>query len=358
MRGKIARSFAASAALLLCSACGGGSGGGSGGTDSTSTSAPVTTLSLVAGSASDAGNVDGSGAAARFKRPAGIAVDAGGNLYLADQGNCSIRKITPVGTVSTLAGSPQRCESVDGSGSAAGFFYLTGVAAAPDGRVFATDGLKVREISPAGAVRTVSTLETATVIDPADIPYFYGGGIAVDAAGNLVVPNAIGTRRIAPSGTVTMLEGVAKLDSLINVFGSHAFAQRGAAVDANGAVWVGDAANTVSRIDASGKKTAMAGLSGGYGYADGSGSVARFDRPIALTTDSKGNVYVGDAGNNMIRQIAPSQMVTTVAGTLNATALQLGKAPGALPALAGLTGDGKNTLYAIAGNAVVKITLP
>jgi sugar lactone lactonase YvrE len=304
-------------------------------------------LSLVAGSAMDAGSLDGAGAAARFNRPAGIALDANGNLYLADQGNCSIRKIAPGGAVSTLAGSPQRCASVDGSGSAAGFLYLTALAAAADGRVFATDGLKIREISPAGAVRTVSTLETATVIDNADIPYFYGGGIAVDAAGNLIVANAIGTRRIAPSGTYTMLEGVAKLDSMINVWTSHAFAQRGAAVDANGAVWVGDFANTVSRIDASGKKTAMAGLSGAPGFADGSGSVARFDRPVALTTDSKGNVYVADAGNNLVRKIAPDQMVTTVAGTM-----------GTLPALAGLTGDGKNTLYAISGNAVLKITLP
>jgi sugar lactone lactonase YvrE len=303
-------------------------------------------LSLVAGSAMDAGSLDGAGAAARFNRPAGIALDANGNLYLADQGNCSIRKIAPGGVVSTLAGSPQRCASVDGSGSAAGFFYLTALAAAADGRVFATDGLKIREISPAGAVRTVSTLETATVIDSADIPYFYGGGIAVDAAGNLIVANAIGTRRIAPSGTYTMLEGVAKLDSMINVWTSHAFAQRGAAVDGNGAVWVGDFANTVSRIDASGKKTAMAGLSGAPGFADGSGSVARFDRPVALTTDSKGNVYVADAGNNLVRKIAPDQMVTTVAGTI-----------GTLPALAGLTGDGKNTLYAISGNAVLKISL-
>jgi sugar lactone lactonase YvrE len=288
-------------------------------------------LSLVAGSAMDAGSLDGAGAAARFNRPAGIALDANGNLYLADQGNCSIRKIAPGGAVSTLAGSPQRCASVDGSGSAAGFLYLTALAAAADGRVFATDGLKIREISPA---------------DSADIPYFYGGGIAVDAAGNLIVANAIGTRRIAPSGTYTMLEGVAKLDSMINVWTSHAFAQRGAAVDANGAVWVGDFANTVSRIDASGKKTAMAGLSGAPGFADGSGSVARFDRPVALTTDSKGNVYVADAGNNLVRKIAPDQMVTTVAGTM-----------GTLPALAGLTGDGKNTLYAISGNAVVKISL-
>jgi sugar lactone lactonase YvrE len=355
MSEKIARSFAFGAMMVLCAACGGGGANGGGGA---ATSAPVTTLSLVAGSALEAGNVDGSGAAARFSSPAGIAADSTGNLYIADRGNCSIRKITPAGTVSTLAGSPQRCVSVDGSGGAAGFFYLTALAAAPDGRLFATDGLAIREISPAGAVRTVATLDVAAVVAASEVPYFYGAGIAADSAGNLVVANAIGTRRISPAGAATMLEGVATLDSLLNVWGSHAFAQRGVAAGANNVVWVGDAANTVSRIDASGKKTAIAGLSGAAGFADGSGSAARFERPVALAPDGNGNLYVADAGNNLVRKIAPDQMVTTVAGTVGATGLSLGKAPGALPALAGLAADGKGNLYALSANAVVKITLP
>jgi sugar lactone lactonase YvrE len=357
MRQKIARSFAASAVLILCAACGGG-GGSSANSGATSTSAQVTTLSLVAGSALDAGNANGAGAAARFNRPAGIAIDASGNLYLADQGNCSIRKITPAGAVTTLAGSPQRCESVDGSGAAAGFFFLTALAAAPDGSLVATDGLAVRAVSPAGAVRTVATLEAPAVAASSEVAYFYGGGIAVDDAGNVVVANAIGTRRIAAGGAVTMLEGVRQLDSLLNVWGSHGYAQRGVASAANGVVWVGDAANTVSRIDPAGKKTAIAGLSGAAGFADGSGSVARFDRPVALAADAGGNLYVADAGNNLVRKIAPDQMVTTVAGSVGAASLQLGQAPGALPALAGLAADGKKTLYALSGNAVVKISLP
>jgi serine/threonine-protein kinase len=358
MRQKIARPFVSSAVLALCAACGGGGGGSGSNNGALAASPKVTTLSLVAGSAIDAGNVDAGGAAARFNSPAGIAVDASGNLYLADQGNCSIRKVTPAGAVSTLAGSPQRCESVDGNGAAAGFFFLSALAAAPDGRLFATDGLQVREISPAGAVRTVATLETATVVAASEAAYFYGGGIAVDSAGNLVVTNAIGTRRISPAGAVTMLEGARQLDSLLNVWGSHAYAQRGVAAGASNVVWVGDAANTVSRIDASGKKTAIAGLSGAAGFADGSGSVARFDRPVALAADANGNVYVADAGNNLVRKIAPDQMVTTVAGSVGAATLQLGQAPGALPALAGLAADGKGNLYALSGNAVVKISLP
>jgi DNA-binding beta-propeller fold protein YncE len=324
----------------LCTACGGG--GGSEGAGTATLSSRAATLSLVAGSATESGYLDAGGAAARFNTPVGITIDAAGNLYVAERSNCAIRKITPAGAVSTLAGSPQRCD----------FPYLTALAAAPDGRLYATDGLDVREISPAGAVRTIATLETATVIGSQDIPYFYGGGIAVDPAGNLVVTNAIGTRRIALSGSsagaVTMLEGVAKLDSMINVWTSHAFAQRGVAAAANGTVYVSDAANTVSRIDASGKKTAIAGLSGAGGVQDGSGSVARFDRVVALTLDGTGNLYAADAGNQLIRRIAPDQMVTTVAGN----------PPLGLPALAGVVTDGKGNLYAISGNAVVKIALP
>jgi hypothetical protein len=359
MTAKIARSFAASLLAALCTACGGGGGNpGTSGPDAPGPSPRVTTLALVAGSALEAGNVDASGAAARFGHPAGIAADTAGNLFVADRDNCSIRKIGASGAVSTIAGSPLRCQSVDGAAAVAGFGFLTAIAASPDGRLYATDGLFVREIDPAGTVRTIATLDTATVLGPGDIPYFYGSGIAVDGFANVVVANAIGIRKMSPTGVVTMLDGVARLDSLASVLGSHAFQQRGLAAAKDGTAYVGDFASTVSRVDPSGTRMALAGLSGGAGFADGLAGAARFDHVIALTLDASGNLYAADAGNNLIRKITPDRMVSTVAGTIGATSLQLGNGPGALPALGGLTGDGKGNLYAISGNAVVKITLP
>jgi hypothetical protein len=358
---KIARSFAAglpaTLLALLCAACGGG-GGSAGTTGPGAPSTRVTTLALVAGSFTDAGNIDASGAAARFGHPAGIAADTAGNLFVADRDNCSIRKIAASGAVSTIAGSPLRCQSVDGAASVAGFGFLTAIAASPDGRLYAADGLSVREIDPAGTVRTIATLDTASFLSVSDIPYFYGSGIAVDGFANVVVANAIGVRKISATGALTMLDGVARLDSIASVLGSHAFQQRGLAAAKDGTVYVGDFASTVSRIDPSGTKMALAGLSGGAGYADGLAGAARFDRVIALSLDASGNLYAADAGNNLIRKITPDRVVSTVAGTIGASALQLGDGPGALPALGGLTGDGKGTLYAISGNAVVKITLP
>lgn len=359
MPSKIARSFASIAVTALCAACGGGGGsGGSSGAGSPAFSAGVTTLGLVAGSAGEAGNVDATGAAARFGHPAGIAADTAGNLYVADRDNCSIRRIDTAGAVGTLAGSPQRCQSIDGAAGVAGFSFLTAIAASPDGRLYATDGLAVREIDRAGTVRTIATLETATVVNAADIPYFYGGGIAVDGFGNVVVANAIGVRKISPAGLVSMIDGVARLDNIASVLGSHAFQPRGVAAARDGTVYVGDFASTVSRIDTAGNKMALAGLSGGRGFADGVAGAARFDHVIALTLDAAGNLYAADAGNDLVRKIAPDRTVSTVAGTIGATTLQLGNGPGALPALGGLAGDGKGNLYAISGNAVVKITPP
>lgn len=361
---KIARSFAINLPLALgtaalCAACGGGGGsGGTSGPGSPALSGGVTALTLVAGSAGEAGNLDAGGAAARFGHPVGIALDTAGNLYVADRGNCSIRKIGTTGAVSTIAGSSQRCQSVDGAAGVAGFSFLTAIASSPDGRLYATDGLAVREIDQAGTVRTIASLDTATVVPPADIPYFYGGGIAVDGFANVVVANAIGVRKISPSGSVTMIDGVARLDNIAGVLGSHAFQQRGLAAAKDGTVYVGDFSSTVSRIDPSGAKMALAGLSGGPGFADGVAGAARFDHVIALTLDAAGKLYAADAGNDLVRKITPDRAVSTVAGTIGATKLQLGNGPGALPALGGLTGDGKGNLYAISGNAVVKITLP
>jgi len=360
---KVARPFATGLLALLvaalCTACGGGGGAsGSTGADAPGLGARTTTLALVAGSATESGNLDAGGSAARFGRPVGIAADTAGNLFVADQGNCSIRKISAAGAVSTIAGSLQRCRSVDGAAGVAGFEALNAIASSPDGRLYAADGLAVREIDPAGAVRTIATLDTATVVSAGDIPYFYGSGIAVDGLANVVVANAIGIRRISPTGAVTMVDGVARLDNIASVLGSHSFRQRGLAAARDGTVYVGDFASTVSRIDPAGTKMALAGLSGGGGFADGVAGAARFDRVIALTLDASGNLYAADAGNNLVRKMTPERMVSTVAGTIGATTLQLGNGPGALPALGGLTGDGKGNLYAISGNAVVKISLP
>src|SRR5439155_368480 len=98
----------------------------------------------------------------------------------------------------------QHCVSLDGAGAAAGFSFLTALAAGPGNTVYAGDGLHVRAISPDGVVGMVATLETGASISGSEVPFFYAGGLAVDTGGNLYVTNGAGTRRIGAAGGTTI----------------------------------------------------------------------------------------------------------------------------------------------------------
>ncbi len=357
------KTLGASLLMTLCVACGGGGGSSevaavappvSGGGSGTTTTPPVSptppvltpAISILAGNAVEAGNVDGSGADVRFNGPAPLTIDTAGNLYVSAP--CSIRKLTPAGAVSLFAGAYCVPGTLDN------FPMPFTLASAADGRLVMTNGLDIFEVSQAGAARKIAALEAAagggrgTAIAHAD-------GLAVDAAGNLIVTNWIGARRIAPSGSYTMLDGVASTTAGIN---SNTFipVQRGVAVDAAGTVYLAAIDNTLLRIDADGKKTVLAGAPGTSGSSDGSGADARFTHIVALAVDGKGNLYAADS--QLIRKITPAGVVTTIAGTPGVSELKPGALPGSLAPLGGIALDGKGNLYASSGNAIVKIVLP
>jgi hypothetical protein len=316
-------------------------------------------LSVLAGSALEAGNVDGGGADARFDGPGTLAIDTAGNLYVG--AFCVIRKVTPAGVVSNFTGA--YCPA----GSGGSFPTPFNLASATDGRLFMTTyGLNIFEVSPAGTARKMAALEDPGGGRGAAIAY--GNGIAVDAAGNVIVTSHLGARRIAPSGSYTMLDGVASTTAGI---GSNTFIaeRRGVAVDAAGTVYLAAIDKTIVRIDAAGTKTVVAGTPYLSGTSDGSGAEARFTNVIALAVDGQGNLYVADSGptfdnngastyNALIRKITPVGVVTTIAGTPGTNVLKTGALPGSLAPLGGIALDGKGKLYATSGNAVVQIILP
>ena len=276
----------------------------------------VTTL---AGSAYAQGSADGTGSAARFVLPMAVAVDAAGNVYVADEGNDTIRKVAPGGVVTTLAGTAGLQGSADGVGSAARFFNPYGVAADAAGDVYVADtnNQTIRKITPGGVVTTL----TGTVAGSGSAAGFSGpGGVAVDAAGNVYVSDSGNDtiREITPGGVVTTLAGTAGISGSLDGTGNAAqFGHTwGISVDGAGNVYVADTGNnSIRKVTSAGVVTTLAGPAGVSRGSDGVGSAARFYNPTASAVDGAGNVYVADRQNFTIRKISTNGAVTTLAGT-------------------------------------------
>ncbi len=285
---------------------------------------PAGVVTTVAGLAGSVGSADGTGSAARFNYPGGVATDSGGNLYVADTYNHTIRKITPAGVVTTIAGLAGSYGSADGTGSAARFREPYGVATDSGGNLYVADSQNhtIRKITPAGVVTTVAGL--AGLGGSADgtgsaARFNYPGGVATDSAENLyVADNGNYTiRKITPAGVVTTVAGLAGLGGSADGTGSAALFYRpwGVATDSGGNLYVADTGNhTIRKITPAGAVTTIAGLAGLVGSADGTGSSARFYSPSGVATDSGGNLYVADTWNSTIRKITPAGVVTTLAG--------------------------------------------
>jgi sugar lactone lactonase YvrE len=282
------------------------------------TRASVATL---AGSAT-AGSVDGSGSAASFFHPGGVAVDAAGNVYVADTFNHRIRVVNPAGLVTTLAGAGVQ-GSADDTGTAAGFSYPRSVAVDASGNVYVADAGNhaIRRVSPAGVVTTFAGSGSSGSADGAGTAASFNcpSGVAADAAGNLYVADSCNQRirHISPAGVVTTLAGSGSIGAAdgTGTVASLAF-PRGVAVDSAGIVYVADTSNfKIRRVSPDGVVTTLAG-SGSYGPGDGSGSAAGFHLPETVATDPSGNVYVADSSDCMIRAITPAGAVLTSAGHL------------------------------------------
>ena len=284
---------------------------------------PAGTVSTLAGVPGFPGNADGTGTNAYFRLPEGIGTDAAGNIYVADTGNNTARMITPGGAVTTIAGTAGVTGFADGISNAAAFSGPSGITPDLFGNVFLTDDNNntIRKIAPGGMTTTFAGAAGAGSADGTGIAarFNYPAGIAVDGADNSYVSDYLNhtIRVITPAGVATTLAGLAGVPGVADgTNGTARFTNpSGVAMDASGNLYVADTGNsTIRKVTPAGVVTTFAGLPGIAGSQDGTGNGAQFNAPTGVAVDSASNVYVADTGNFEIRKITPSAVVTTLAG--------------------------------------------
>jgi gliding motility-associated-like protein len=244
--------------------------------------------------------------AVTFSVPSDAVTDAAGNIYVADSYSCSIRKIASNGIVTTFAGG-STCGYADGPGATAKFKVLNGITIDPSGNLYVIDeNDRVRKITPDGTVTTIagngqnSTADglgnAASFKDPK--------GITIDASGNLYITQGdYLIRKVTPGGMVTTITAAPAVSKLNNPIGITA--------DPLGNLYVTDYTSAIKKIAPDGTITIIAGHDGS-GSADGIGTAASFNQPKGIIRDNQGNLYITDSKNNAIRKIDPSGKVTTL----------------------------------------------
>jgi RHS repeat-associated protein len=276
------------------------------------------------------GSANGTGPAASFNNPVGMVADAAGNIYLADAGNALIRKITTAGVVTTLAGISGVVGSANGTGTVATFNAPMGLGIDAAGNIYVADRFNylIRKITPAGVVSTLAGNGTRGFVDgPAASAEFYEPmDVKVDAAGNVFVADYGNycIRKITPTGVVSTVVGQARVYGHADGQGTAATLNCpvGLAFDSTtGNLVISDQGNSEIRVMTPGGLVSTLAGSITPGFADGIGSAARFNVPRQVAVDASGNIYVADYTNNRIRRITSSGVVSTLSGNGTAGAM-------------------------------------
>lgn len=281
-------------------------------------------FTTLAGSVTNTGTSDGIGTDALFNAPHGMAVDKQGNIYVTEITNNLVRKITPAGVVSTLAGQAGSSGTNDGIGSDARFNRPFSIIVDAAGIIYVSDTFNhtVRKITADGAVSTLAGLGGTSGTNDgvgSEARFNQPYGLVLDQSGNMYVVDSenFTIRKIAPGAVVTTIAGSAGHSGSSDGTGSAAKFRLASAIvmDSGGVLFVADEfAHTIRRVTTNGVVTTFAGTAGNHGLVDATGTAARFYNPNGLAIDPADNLYVSEYLNDTVRQITPAAVVTTLAG--------------------------------------------
>lgn len=338
----------------------------------------TSTISTYAGGTRGAYGDGGPAATAQLLVPQGMAFDSAGNLYVADMGHYLVRKITPAGVISTVAGNGEEGYSGDGgAATSATFGAPVGVAVDTNGNLYISDRAHhvIRKVTSAGIISTFAGTGTAGFSGdggPASSATLNGSGpfnLALDSGGNLYVADVINrrVRKITPAGVISTVAGTGTAGTTGNgglATAATFQAPGGIAFDSVGQMHVVDSgSNNIRRISTGGTISAFAGAGGAATFSGDGGQAtsARFAGPSGITFDSSGSLYVCDNTSSRVRKITTAGVISTVLGTGTmpsggdggqATLAQIGRCNG-------LAFDSGGNLYISdqANNNIRKVTL-
>lgn len=255
----------------------------------------------------------------------GLAVRGLGDVFFSDSRNLRVRRILPDGSVNTIAGNGTSGDFGDGGlAISAQFGSPLGLALDPTGNLYFADGFnRVRKISPLGILTTIAG--TGTSINSVDnvpattVSLNSPVGVALDSMGNLFIAEALRVRKVSPLGIITTVAGNGSF-GYSGDGGPAASAQlsfpTGLAVDSAGNLYFADTGNhRVRRVSAAGIITTVAG-NGTYGYSGDGGPAtsAQLFSPLGLALDTAGNLYITDSRNERVRKVSPDGKIVTIAG--------------------------------------------
>jgi sugar lactone lactonase YvrE len=291
-------------------------------------------ITTVAGIGTSGFNGDGGPAiSAQLNKPYAAAVDTAGNLFIADYGGNRVRKVTPNGIITTVAGNGTQDFGGDGGpATSAQLSWPSGVAVDTAGNLFIADfgNVRVRKVTPSGIITTVAGIGPAwygtsgfggdggpATSAQLDNPH----GVALDSAGNLFIADQGNNRvrKVTPNGIITTVAGNGTQD-----FGgdggpatsAQLFWPSGVAVDTAGNLFIADYGNQrVRKVTPGGVISTVAGI-GSYGFSgDGrAATAAQLYNPSGVALDSAGNLFIADYGGNRVRKVTPGGVISTVAG--------------------------------------------
>jgi sugar lactone lactonase YvrE len=270
--------------------------------------APNGQVTTVAGNGT-AAYVDGPLASARFNTPVGVGFDTSGNLYVVDTLNSAIRKIATDGTVSTLAGNGT-AGFADGVGGAARFNNPYGIALDAQNNLYIADvgNCMVRKVTPAGSVTTIAGKGGVGFVDAqgTNAMFYSPHALTLDAQGNIYVADAANhaIRKVNTTGYVSTVAGNGTANYVEGTgMAARLNAPRGITVDGAGNLYVVDSNNcAIRKITPGGVVSTISGRYTG-GATDGTGTAALFNAPFGIDIDARGMLYIGDEHNNLIRKL-------------------------------------------------------